>query len=459
MDPEKSATEVLRETSRTFYPSIVRLPPRIREAVMSAYLALRAIDEIEDHPHLDNTTKVGLLRALSRELRARNQAPSRLIHQLFETQYDSLPEVTMRIDEWLALAPNGSAAFVAAATSMMAQRMAWWVSRRWLIATKCDLDKYTFSVAGAVGLLLSDLWVWYDGTPSRKNEAIAYGRGLQAVNILRNRTEDLARGVDFFPQGWIFQDFVAYTRTSLLRGDAYVCGFAPGPAREFCRGPQALAHATLKALERGEPKLTKSAVIEILGIDDLTGGGKPDHPERVVLVDEHDEVVGTEEKIKAHQSGALHRAFSVFVFNSTGQLLLQKRTNTKYHSKGLWSNTCCGHPRPGETIEQASRRRLSEEMGFDSRLKKICDFVYRVTLEEGLVEYEFDHVLVGKFDGLPNPDPDEVAEWKWIDLADVGLDIDGHPERYTYWFSQSLKRFRSRFRAAALEVSSGARVS
>jgi farnesyl-diphosphate farnesyltransferase len=128
----------------------------------------------------------------------------------------------------------------------MAQRMAYWVANDWQMSTKRDLDRYTFSVAGAVGVLLSDLWAWYDGTPSRKGDAVGFGRGLQAVNILRNRTEDLNRGVDFFPRGWDQQHFLQYARNNLLGGDAYVRGFPQGgPAYEFCSGPQALAYAQL----------------------------------------------------------------------------------------------------------------------------------------------------------------------------------------------------------------------
>jgi|ERR1041384_1817785 isopentenyl-diphosphate Delta-isomerase len=163
--------------------------------------------------------------------------------------------------------------------------------------------------------------------------------------------------------------------------------------------------------------------------------------ERVVLVNEQDDVIGTEDKTKAHIRGVLHRAFSVFVLNTTGQLLLQQRAITKYHSRGLWSNTCCGHPRPGETIEGASRRRLREEMGFDSDLNELFHFVYRTELEDGLIEHEYDHVLLGSFEGTPKPNPNEVAEWKWADLTTLRTDLKAHPEEYTYWFRISFDRF------------------
>jgi len=443
MTAQKSAAEVLSETSRTFYPSIDRLPPRIKEAVASSYLSLRAIDEIEDHPDLDKNIKVRMLCALSAEISKQFPLSHRPCYQILKTHSHILPEVTIRIDEWLGLAPATIAPTIHHATSVMAQRMAFWVNNDWRVRSKHNLDRYTFTVAGAVGVLLSDLWIWYDGTGSRKSDAIGYGRGLQAVNILRNRQEDLRRGVDFFPDGWDEADFFSYARTSLLRGDAYVNAFPPGPAYDFCRGPQALAHATLDALARGESKLTRTRVLEILDAKDRPMIINQSAPrEEVLLVNERDEVIGTEEKIKAHLDGALHRAFSVFILNSADELLLQRRTPTKYHSKGLWSNTCCGHPRPGETVEQASHRRLQEEMGFCAKLEKGFEFTYHAKLEDGLTEHEFDHVLTGKFDGIPQPDSREVAEWRWMDLPSLQLDVEQHPEHYTYWFRLSLNKFR-----------------
>lgn len=163
--------------------------------------------------------------------------------------------------------------------------------------------------------------------------------------------------------------------------------------------------------------------------------------ERVVLVNENDEAIGIEDKTEAHRLGKLHRAFSVFVVNSAGQLLVQRRALTKYHSRGLWSNTCCGHPRPGETIALASRRRLREEMGFESNLNEVFSFVYRANLEDELIENEYDHVLVGFFDGVPNPDPAEISEWRWLDPARISLDVKRHPQNYTYWFRICFGRF------------------
>jgi isopentenyl-diphosphate delta-isomerase len=160
--------------------------------------------------------------------------------------------------------------------------------------------------------------------------------------------------------------------------------------------------------------------------------------EELILVNQNDEAIGVEEKIKAHLIGALHRAFSVFIFNSAGQLLLQKRTSTKYHSKGLWSNTCCGHPRPGESIVGASQRRLGEEMGFNCEVREIFKFIYHVKLDDGLFEHEYDHVLVGRFDGNPKPNRDEVDGWKWVDLMTLKGEMQKQPDKYTYWFRISL---------------------
>jgi farnesyl-diphosphate farnesyltransferase len=458
MSLKQSASEVLKHTSRTFYPSIMQLPSPIREAVMSAYLLLRAIDEIEDHPELDKLTKIRLLSSISCEIKQQPDFTSHCFTAIFRSHRDQLPEVTSRIDEWLALSPQAVAPIIHRTTSIMAQRMAYWVNKEWRIRTKHDLDRYTFNVAGAVGILLSELWVWNDGTSSRKSDAISCGRGLQAINILRNRSEDLARGVDFFPEGWKEPDFVQYAKGNLLRGDKYVSSLPQGPIREFCRGPQALAHATLEALQRGEPKLSRRVVLEILGPQDPILASSPAE-ERVVLVNQDDEAIGIEEKIKAHRLGALHRAFSVFVLNTSGQLLLQKRAATKYHSGGLWSNTCCGHPRPDETVENAARRRLNEEMGFDSELRKLFHFVYDAKLENGITENEFDHVLLGHFDGVPKANSIEVADWKWMDLAMLSVDLAVHPEKYTYWFQFSFERFCQAARLLGLSLSRAITVS
>lgn len=157
--------------------------------------------------------------------------------------------------------------------------------------------------------------------------------------------------------------------------------------------------------------------------------------ERVILVDEDDRPIGTEEKLAAHHKGLRHRAFSIIIVNDRGEMLLQKRADGKYHSGGLWTNTCCGHPRPGESIESAARRRLQEEMGFTCPLEERFTFAYRAELDQGLVENELDHVFVGHCDGArPQPDPHEVGDWRWVDVPTLRQDVAAHPERYTYWF-------------------------
>ena len=159
--------------------------------------------------------------------------------------------------------------------------------------------------------------------------------------------------------------------------------------------------------------------------------------QEVVLVDEYDQVIGTAEKQQAHIDGALHRAFSIFVFNSAGQLLLQQRAQHKYHSGGLWSNSCCSHPQPNEALATAAHKRLAEEMGFDCELKKAFQFTYKTALENGLTEHEVDHVFIGKFDGEPEPNADEVGASQWMSLTALGGALAQQPDHYSYWLRHS----------------------
>lgn len=156
--------------------------------------------------------------------------------------------------------------------------------------------------------------------------------------------------------------------------------------------------------------------------------------EQVVLVNENDEVVGLAGKLQAHQQGWLHRAFSVFIFNPEGKLLLQRRALGKYHSAGLWTNTCCSHPRAAEAVEDAALRRLQEEMGFATQLTRIFDFIYRADCGNGLTEHEFDHVFAGEFDGEYTSNADEVMESRYMSMEQVRQWMENSPHEFTVWF-------------------------
>lgn len=156
--------------------------------------------------------------------------------------------------------------------------------------------------------------------------------------------------------------------------------------------------------------------------------------EFVVLVNEKDEVLGTMEKHQAHEAGLLHRAFSVFIFDEKGRLLMQKRAATKYHSPSLWTNTCCSHPRETETYLDAAHRRLREEVGFDCELQEKFHFIYRTQFDNGLFEHELDHVFVGNYEGEVQFNPNEVQEIHWISLDDLKNELLDHPDHFTVWF-------------------------
>ena len=156
--------------------------------------------------------------------------------------------------------------------------------------------------------------------------------------------------------------------------------------------------------------------------------------ERVVLVDENDNPLGTMEKMEAHEKGVLHRAFSVFIFNQKGDMLLQQRAFSKYHSGGLWTNTCCSHPRENELTIDAAHRRLQEEMGFDCEIEKAFDFIYKRELDQGLTEHELDHVFIGEFEGEVCFNKEEVNTYIYIPVQDVLEEVKQRPEKYTEWF-------------------------
>jgi farnesyl-diphosphate farnesyltransferase len=269
MTHQSEILRVLKETSRTFFIPIVRLPALLQEAVGAAYLCMRAIDEIEDHPDLDNQAKASILHGLSWALQAQlasdDPANASLLEAVFLPYKKILPEVTLRIGDWLAHVPQGIAPRVWDASIAMADRMAYWVENNWLIRTEADLNSYTFSVAGSVGLLICDIWTWFDGSQVDRLAAIHFGRGLQSVNILRNREEDTQRGVNFFPSGWAEKQMYSYARKNLVQAKVGIALISKQSFRYMVDIPLALAEATLQALEHGQPKLTRSQVLQIVG--------------------------------------------------------------------------------------------------------------------------------------------------------------------------------------------------
>ena len=154
----------------------------------------------------------------------------------------------------------------------------------------------------------------------------------------------------------------------------------------------------------------------------------------VILVDADDNAIGTMEKMAAHRKGLLHRAFSVIIFNTKGEMLLQKRARSKYHSGGLWTNSCCSHPAPNETVAAAAKRRLKEEMGIDLEPRFDYKFTYKAPLDQNLIEHEVDHVFTATFDGRPNVNPSEVEDWKYVEINELLRDIQSNPDHYTQWF-------------------------
>lgn len=162
----------------------------------------------------------------------------------------------------------------------------------------------------------------------------------------------------------------------------------------------------------------------------------------VILVDSNDHPLGTMEKLEAHQKGLLHRAFSVFIRNDEGKILLQKRAVSKYHSPELWTNACCSHPFPGETTLSAAKRRLYEEMGFSCELQEVASFTYHTSFPNGLIEHEFDHILIGDYTGKVVPNPEEVCEYKWLFPSEIDLLLEENEKDFTFWFLIAYPRVR-----------------
>ena len=163
--------------------------------------------------------------------------------------------------------------------------------------------------------------------------------------------------------------------------------------------------------------------------------------EKVILVNSNNEPIGLMPKMEAHEKALLHRAFSVFVINSNNELMLQQRALQKYHSPGLWTNTCCSHQRDGEENIEAGLRRLQEEMGFETPLEYLFNFIYKAPFDNGLTEHEFDHVMLGRYEGDPSINLEEVASWKWMDIDLIHADLINNPADYTVWFAIIFDRF------------------
>ena len=260
---EKEAMQMLKETSRTFYIPINLLGSTLKKTVGSAYLCMRAIDEIEDHETLDAETKERLLRSTSDLLE--NGFDDIKYHELIQPYQEVLPEVTLRLGDWISVCPSEIVEKVKESTSTMAIGMADWVKKDWDIKTVEDLNDYTYYVAGLVGVMLSDIWKWYDNTETDPDLAIGYGRGLQAVNILRNQHEDFAeRGVRFIPDGWNRDDMFEYANNNLNLADEYMKDIKNRRITLFCKIPLALAKRTLKVMETGKEKLSRNEVETIV---------------------------------------------------------------------------------------------------------------------------------------------------------------------------------------------------
>ncbi|MFS0576165.1 squalene/phytoene synthase family protein [Sporosarcina sp. 179-K 3D1 HS] len=255
----KDAMRVLKETSRTFYIPITFLQKELKYSVASAYLIFRAIDEIEDHADLDNVVKYEILQQVSElfERPFNNEEYFRIL----EPVKSIMPDVTIRLEEWLQACPMDVRPIVADAAREMAWGMAKWSKANWNIRTREDLDDYTYYVAGLVGVMLSDLWAHYADEKTDRDLAIGYGRGLQAVNILRNEEEDLGeRGVSFVPDGWTRAELFEYAEENLAKADEYMKSLHKKSILLFCRLPLALAHKTLNAMKEGREKMTRAEV-------------------------------------------------------------------------------------------------------------------------------------------------------------------------------------------------------
>lgn len=256
---QKDAMHMLKLTSRTFYIPIKLLKPKLRKTVGAAYLCMRAIDEIEDHETLPKEVKIDLL-LKTKELLKEKNGFDRKAYETLVKPYQELPEVTHRLADWVEVCPEEITGKVMDSTSIMAGGMAKWVEKDFDVKTKEELDDYTYYVAGLVGVMLSDIWKWYDGTETDYDLAVGYGRGLQAVNMLRNQDEDAERGVRFIPDGWTRADMFDYAWDNLRKADEYMKDLKTKNIILFCKIPLALAKKTLQAMDAGKEKMTRTEV-------------------------------------------------------------------------------------------------------------------------------------------------------------------------------------------------------
>lgn len=255
----KDAKRMLKQTSRTFYIPIKLLKTDLRHAVASAYLVYRAIDEIEDHETLSNERKTVVLAQLA-ELLKEPFSEEEYLAVIAPIQ-EELPEVSVRLVDWLNACPETAQPLVRETGSEMAYGMSKWAKKNWDIQTEEDLDDYTYYVAGIVGTLLSKLWDWSYGYEMNDDLALGFGRGLQAVNILRNEEEDKdERGVSFVPEGWTRDDLFAYADKNLVKADAYIETLTEKSTILFCKLPLAFAHKSLDAMKEGREKMSRQEV-------------------------------------------------------------------------------------------------------------------------------------------------------------------------------------------------------
>ena len=170
----------------------------------------------------------------------------------------------------------------------------------------------------------------------------------------------------------------------------------------------------------------------------------------LILVDNDDNIVGYADKFRVHQEGLLHRAFSLFIMNQNNELMLQKRAANKYHSAGLWANTCCSHPLRSEDQQQAIHNRIMFEMGFDCELSELFRFTYYAELDHGMIEYELDRVYHGNYEGKPTPNPDEVSDWRWMNIEALKKDLKENPEQYVYWLKEAFDEFYEKIKVVEI---------